>query len=99
MGGQGTWEKILSPKVGRKLVQPKLVWSSSRPAMGRKIRRDFYKFVHSKRGIRNSIRPWLEEIGHPKNSHVDKAEIFNVFFTSAFNNDGPWEVWSSVGKL
>lgn len=81
----------------RKLVQQKFNWEFKQASTGKDNKRDFYKYVHSKWGIRNSIETWLDEIGHLKNSHVDQAETFNVLFTSAFNNDGPWEVWSSVG--
>ncbi|KAK4831271.1 hypothetical protein QYF61_016741 [Mycteria americana] len=38
-----------------------------------------------------------EQVGHLTNRDVDKAEMFNAFFASVFNNnDGPWDPRSPV---
>lgn len=44
----------------------------------------FYKYIKRKKWNRYSVGPYLMR-------DIDKAEIFNAFFASAFNtNDGPW---------
>ncbi|KAK4823577.1 LOW QUALITY PROTEIN: hypothetical protein QYF61_003581 [Mycteria americana] len=51
-----------------------------------------FKYVNSKRRIRDNISLLLDEICHLTNRDVDKAETFNAFLASVFNNnDGPWE--------
>ncbi|KAM9262915.1 protein shortage in chiasmata 1 ortholog [Morus bassanus] len=60
-------------------------------------KKDFLKYVNSKRRIRENIGPLLDEVGHLKNRDIDKAEMFNAFFASVFNtNDGPWDTQSPV---
>ncbi|GAB0188298.1 hypothetical protein GRJ2_001295100 [Grus japonensis] len=55
------------------------------------------KYINSKRRIRDNISPLVDEIGHPTNMDVDKAETFNAFFASVFNSDdGSWDSWSTV---
>ena len=56
-----------------------------------------FRYVNSKRRIRDNIGPLLDEVGHLTNRNVDKAEIFNAFFASVFNtDDGLWDPQSSV---
>ena len=42
----------------------------------------FLKHVNSKRRMRDNIDLLLDEVGHLTNRDVDKAEMFNAFFTS-----------------
>lgn len=60
-------------------------------------KKDFFKYVNSKRRIRGNIGLLLDEVGNFTNNGVVKAETFNAFFASVFNtNDGPWGPWSPV---
>jgi len=52
-------------------------------------KRGFFKHVNSRRRIRDDIGLLLDEVGHLTNRDVDKAEMFNVFFTSVFNPGDP----------
>jgi len=53
-------------------------------------KKGFLKYVNSKMGIRYSIGPLFDEVGHLTDRNIDKAEIFNIFFASIFNTDyGP----------
>ncbi|TRZ05372.1 hypothetical protein HGM15179_021735 [Zosterops borbonicus] len=76
------------PQGRKKISAAKARLGFKQASTGKDNKRDLYKCVHNKRGIGNSIGPWLNKIGHLKNSHVDKAETFNVLFTFAFNSDG-----------
>lgn len=52
----------------------------------------FYKYINSKRWDGYSIGLYLMR-------DIDKAEIFNAFFASAFNtNDGPWATGAPAQK-
>ncbi|GAB0207774.1 hypothetical protein GRJ2_003243100 [Grus japonensis] len=56
-----------------------------------------FKYVNSKRRIRDNIGLLLDEVGHLTNRDIDEAEMFNAFFTSVFNtNDGPRDLQSPV---
>ena len=60
-------------------------------------KKGFFKYVNSKRRIRDNIGPLLDEVGHLTNRDIDKAETLNAFFASIFNtDDGPWDPRSPV---
>lgn len=46
--------------------------------------------------IRDNIGLLLDVVSHLTNKNVDKAEIFNAFFVSAFNTDGLWDPQNPV---
>ncbi|KAK4828562.1 hypothetical protein QYF61_027531 [Mycteria americana] len=80
------WEKIRAAKA-------RLEFKLASTAKDNK--KGFFKYVNSKRRTRANIGVLLDEVGHLKNRDVDKAEMFNAFFTSVFNtNDGPGDPWS-----
>ncbi|KAK4810454.1 LOW QUALITY PROTEIN: hypothetical protein QYF61_004234 [Mycteria americana] len=52
-------------------------------------------YINSKRRSKGNIRPILVEDGHLTNRDEEKAEAFNAFFASGFNNtDRPWDAQS-----
>lgn len=57
-------------------------------------KKSFFRYVNGKRRNRANIylmRMILEEDSHLTIKDIDKAEMFNAFFTSVFNTDnGPW---------
>jgi len=54
-----------------------------------------FKFTHSKRRSKENTGPILLEDGHPISRDEKKAEAFNAFFASVFNNtDRPWAAWN-----
>lgn len=58
-------------------------------------KKELLKHVTSKRGIRDQST--LDKVRHLTNRDMDKAEIFNGFFTSVINiTDGLWYPQSSV---
>ncbi|KAK4810807.1 LOW QUALITY PROTEIN: hypothetical protein QYF61_008779 [Mycteria americana] len=52
-------------------------------------KKGFLKYVNSKRRTKENIGLLLDEVGHLTNRDEDKAEIFNAFFASVFNNVVP----------
>jgi len=57
----------------------------------------FLIYVNSRRSIRDNISLLLDEVGHLASRGIDKARMFNAFFTSVFNTkDWPWDPWSPV---
>lgn len=60
-------------------------------------KKGFLKYVNSKGRIRDNIGPLLDEVSHFTNKDVDKAEMFNAFFTTVYNMDyGLCEPWGPV---
>ena len=60
-------------------------------------KKGFLKYFNSKRKIRDSISPLLDEVSHLTNRDIDNTEMFNTFFASVFNtDDGPWDLRSPV---
>ncbi|KAK4810929.1 hypothetical protein QYF61_013337 [Mycteria americana] len=54
-------------------------------------KKGFFKYVNSKRRSKENIAPILVEDGHLTNRDEEKAEAFNAFSPSVFNNtDRPW---------
>ena len=61
-------------------------------------KKGFFKYLNSKRQARKCVGPLLDEHGHLTNRDIDKAEMFNTFFTSVFNtDDGLWEFQRTLG--
>ncbi|KAK4810539.1 hypothetical protein QYF61_004502 [Mycteria americana] len=59
-------------------------------------KKGFFKYVNSKRRSKENIGPILVEDGHLTNRDEEKAEAFNAFFASGFNNTvRPWAPRSS----
>ena len=57
----------------------------------------FLIYVNSKSSIRENIGLLLDEFSHLTSREIDKAEMFNAFFTSVFNTeDWPWNPRSPV---
>lgn len=55
-------------------------------------KKGIFKYVNSKRRIRDNIRLLLAEVGNFKNNDVDIAETFNALFASVFSIDvGAWD--------
>ncbi len=58
-------------------------------------KKGFLKYVNGKRKSKENIGAILVEDGHLINRDEEKAEAFNAFFASVFNNtDRPWAAWS-----
>ncbi|KAK4810867.1 hypothetical protein QYF61_008839 [Mycteria americana] len=59
-------------------------------------KKGFFKYVNSKRRSKENIGPILVKDGHLTNRDEEKAEAFDAFFASGFNNtDRPWDARSS----
>ncbi|TRZ14703.1 hypothetical protein HGM15179_012407 [Zosterops borbonicus] len=54
--------------------------------MGETIK-SFFKYINGKRQHRSNISLLQDEDGHLTNRDMDKAEVFNAFFSSVFNTD------------
>ena len=58
-------------------------------------KKGFFKNINGKRRSKENVGPILVEDGHLTNRDEEKAEAFNTFFASVFNNtDRPWTAWS-----
>ncbi|GAB0195083.1 mitochondrial enolase superfamily member 1 [Grus japonensis] len=54
-------------------------------------KKGFFKYINSKRRSKENIEPILVEDGHLTNRDEEKAEAFNAYFGSVFNNaDRAW---------
>jgi len=95
-GDTGGLQRYCSPQWGENSCSQ----SSVRVQAGRHCeeqQKGLFKYVNSKRRIRNNIGLLLDEIGHLTNREVDKMKTFNAFFTSVFNTDvGLWDPWGPV---
>ena len=49
-------------------------------------KKGFFKYINSKRRSKENIGQILDEDGHLTNRDEEKAEAFNAFFASVFNN-------------
>ncbi|GAB0204012.1 mitochondrial enolase superfamily member 1 [Grus japonensis] len=92
--GQATWEdyrdaaRLCREKIHAAKAQLELKLAST---VGDN-KKGFFKYVNNKRRTRDNIGSLLDENGHLTNRDIDKAEMFNAFFTSVFNtDDGLWD--------
>ena len=109
----GSTTEMLFATVGRKLMRPKFDGGLSSSKFDelefefklantvKDNKTGFLKYVNSKRrrigDDDDNVGLLLDEASHLTNKDIDKAEMFNAFFTSVFNmNDGAWDPQSSV---
>jgi len=68
-------------------------------------KKSFYKYINSKRRIKENFRPFLDAAGNVTTEDKEKAEVLNTFSTSTFNRQISYpqgtlcsalEVWDSM---
>ncbi|GAB0189105.1 mitochondrial enolase superfamily member 1 [Grus japonensis] len=84
------WEKTQKAKAQLELKLASVVSENKKGS---------FKYINSKRRSKKNIGPILFEDGHLTNRDEEKAEAFNAFFASVFNNtDRPWAARSSESE-